>query len=115
MSRGTSGSPRITKELHAMGRSVAKKRVAKRMKKNGIAGQKRRRFRKTTDFNHGWPVPLNLLARAFERESPNEAWVTDVTAIWTASGWLSLAVMLDLFSHRVVGWATSAHNDTLLA
>ena len=115
MSRGTYGSPRVTKELRATGHPVSKKRVAKRMRIRGIQGKKRRRFRKTTDSNHGLPVPPNLLAREFKRERPNEAWVTDVTAIWTASGWLYLAAMLDLFSRRVVGWATSAHNDTQLA
>jgi transposase InsO family protein len=60
-------------------------------------------------------VPPNLLNRAFERSEPNEAWVGDATAIWTSTGWLYLAVLLDLFSRSVVGWATSQHNDTRLA
>ena len=85
------------------------------MRKQGIRGKKRRRFRKTTDSNHGLAVPPNLLARVFQRHSPNEAWVTDVTAVWTGTGWVYLAVLLDLFSRTVVGWATSSHNDTALA
>lgn len=114
-SRGTYGSPRITHELHEQGRAVSKKRVAKRMKERGIQGKKRRRFRKTTDSKHGLPVPPNLLARDFTQDAPNKVWVTDVTAIYTATGWLYLAVILDLFSRSVVGWATSSHNDTNLA
>jgi transposase InsO family protein len=114
-SRGTYGSPRITRELREQGHQVSKKRVAKRMKESGIQGKKRRRFRKTTDSKHGLPVPPNLLARNFKQEAPNQAWVTDVTALYTATGWLYLAVILDLFSRAVVGWATSSNNDTTLA
>lgn len=114
-SRGTYGSPRITRELREQGRHVSKKRVAKRMKESGIQGKKRRRFRKTTDSKHGLPVPPNLLARDFKQDAPNKVWVTDVTAVYTAMGWLYLAAILDLFSRAVVGWATSSHNDTNLA
>jgi len=114
-SRGTYGSPRITRELRERGHTVSKRRVANQMRKQGIRGKKRRRFRKTTDSNHGLTVPPNLLARVFERKSPNEAWVTDVTAVWTGAGWVYLAMLLDLFSRTVVGWATSLHNDTALA
>lgn len=115
LSRGIYGSPRITRELRAQGRRVSKNRVAKQMRERGIRGRRRRRFRATTDSKHGLPVPPNLLARDFVRSAPNEAWVTDVTAVYTATGWLYLAVMLDLFSRAVVGWATSSRNDTELA
>lgn len=114
-SRGTYGSPRVTRELREQGRRVSKNRVAAQMRKLGIGGKKRPRFRKTTDSAHGLPVPPNLLQRDFVRHAPNEAWVTDVTAVWTGAGWLYLAVLLDLFSRGVVGWATSQHNDTALA
>lgn len=80
-SRGTYGSPRITRELQEQGHRVSKKRVAKRMKERGIQGKKRRRFRKTTDSKHGLPVAPNLLARDFTQDAPNKVWVTDVTAI----------------------------------
>jgi len=114
-SRGTYGSPRVTKELREQGRRVSKKRVAKRMKERGLRSKRHRRFRVTTNSDHEFPVPPNLLARDFERSEPNEVWVGDVTAIWTSTGWLYLAVLLDLFSRSVVGWATSPNNDTALA
>ena len=71
--------------------------------------------RSPTDSKHGLPVPPNLLARDFTQNAPNKVWVTDVTAIYTATGWLHLVVILDLFSRSVVSWATSSHNDTSLA
>src|SRR5688572_26584847 len=106
-SRGTYGSPRITHELHEQGRQVSKKRVAKRIKEWGIEGKKRRRFRKTTDSKQGLPVPPNVLARDVTQDAPNKVWVTDGTAIYT-TGWLHLAVILDLFSRSVVSWATNS-------
>lgn len=114
-SRAIYGSPRVTRELRERGRRVSKKRVAKRMKEHGIRSKRRRPFRVTTDSKDTVVAPPNLLNRDFMRTEPNEAWVGDVTAVWTSSGWLYLAVLLDLFSRSVVGWATSAHNDTKLA
>ncbi|NRA36267.1 MAG: IS3 family transposase [Polyangiaceae bacterium] len=114
-SRGTYGSPRITVELNERGHCVSKKRVAQQMRKHSIRGSKRRRFRATTDSNHGFRVAPNLLKRDFERSEPNEAWVADVTALWTASGWLYLAMVVDLFSRTAVGWSTSPNNDSALA
>jgi len=114
-SRKTYGSPRVHAELKARGVRVGKKRVARLMQENGLEARRKRRFRKTTDSRHANPVAPNLLARAFNVEAPNRVWVTDVTAIWTLEGWLYLAVMLDLFSRRVVGCATSTSNDTALA
>jgi transposase InsO family protein len=70
---------------------------------------------RTTDSKHDDPIAPNVLERKFETKTPNEAWVGDVTYIATAQGWLYLAVLLDLFSRRVVGWATSDCNDTTLA
>ena len=113
--RGNYGSPRIHRELRANGRRVARKRVARLMRREGIVARRRRRFRRTTDSNHQHPIAPNVLARKFEAELPNTAWVTDVTYVWTHQGWLYLAVILDLFSRRVVGWAASANNDRALA
>ncbi len=111
-SRGTYGSPRVHAELKDQGLRVGKKRVARLMRDRGIAARKRRRFQpKTTDSSHGHPIAKNELARSFSREAPNQAWVGDVTFIQTDEGWLYLAVLLDLFSRRVVGWAMSARND----
>jgi transposase InsO family protein len=114
-SRGTYGSPRVHAELKAKGLRVGKKRIERLMRENGIKARCKRRFRKTTDSKHTNPIAPNILAREFEVPAPNRAWVTDVTAIWTLEGWLFLAVILDLYSRRVVGCSASVSNDTMLA
>ena len=108
-SRGRYGSPRVHAELRAHGRRVGRKRVARLMRGMGLAVRRRRRFRHTTDSAHAFPVAPNLLARDFQAAAPNRVWLADITYIWTAEGWLYLAVVLDLFSRRVVGWAMDAH------
>ncbi|WP_394836275.1 IS3 family transposase [Pendulispora rubella] len=114
-SRGTYGSPRVHRELRARGIRVARKRVERLMRQQGIAAKRKRRFRRTTDSKHAHPVAANLLERRFDVDLPNTAWVTDVTYVWTLEGWLYLAAILDLYSRRVVGWATSETNDRELA
>jgi transposase InsO family protein len=114
-SRGIYGSPRVHLELQARGVRVGRKRVERLMRKNGIRGRQKRRFRRTTDSNHAQPIAPNVLARNFDPKRPNEAWAGDVTYIATGQGWLYLAVLLDLFSRRVVGWAISDTNDRVLA
>lgn len=114
-SRGTYGSPRVFHDLKADGRRIGRKRVERVMRREGIQARKRRRFRRTTDSKHPFPIAPNVLERKFVVALPNTAWVTDVTYIWTVGGWLYLAVILDLFSRRVVGWATSENNDRALA
>lgn len=114
-SRRTYGSPRVHAELRARGIRVGKKRVERLMRKNGLEARRKRRFRKTTDSKHSHPIAPNVVAREFDVAAPNRVWATDVTAIWTLQGWLYLAAILDLYSRRVVAWATSANNDTLLA
>jgi transposase InsO family protein len=114
-SRGTYGSPRVHAELSAIGRAMSRRKVAELMQARGLIARAKKRFRATTDSKHDDPIAANLVARNFTSSSKNTTWVTDVTAIWTASGWLFLAAMLDLFSRRVVGWATSATNDRFLA
>ena len=115
VSRGTYGSPRMARELRAQGRAVSTKRIARIMREKGLRGRRRRRYKATTDSRNGTNIAPNLLARRFLRSKPNEAWVTDVTAVFTGTGWLYLAAVLDLFSRTVVGWATSTTNDTVLA
>ena len=105
--RGAYGSPRVHRELRAQGRRIGRKRVERLMRQEGIVARKKRRFRKTTDSNHPHPIAPNVLERHFDVELPNTAWVTDVTYVWTYEGWLYLAVILDLHSRRVVGWAVS--------
>lgn len=115
LGRGAYGSPRVHAELQAKGARVSEKRVARLMRENGLRARQKRRFRRTTDSNHADPIAPNVLQRDFEPEAPNQSWATDVTYVHTAEGWLYLAVMLDLFSRRVVGWAASATNDCALA
>lgn len=113
--QGRYGSPRVYRELRHRGDVVSEKKVAQLMRDNGLVARPKKRFRATTDSNHDDPIAPNLLARDFTASGPNEVWVTDVTAVWTLTGWLFVAAILDLFSRRVVGWATSANNDRALA
>jgi len=114
-SKGIYGSPRVHRELRARGVRTGRKRVERLMRESGLRGRQKRRFVRTTDSRHDHPVAANVLDRKFDAKAPNEAWVGDVTYIPTADGWLYLAVLLDLFSRRVVGWATSQTNDRALA
>ena len=115
LGRGTYGSPRVHAELRAKGMRVGENRVARLMREDGLRARQKRRFRRTTDSNHNDPIAPNILQRNFEPEAPNQSWATDVTYVHTGEGWLYLAVMLDLFSRRVVGWAASVTNDRALA
>lgn len=113
--RGNYGSPRVHLALRRDGRRVGKKRVARLMHREGIVTKRRKKFCITTDSKHADPIAPNVLNREFAAELPNTTWVTDVTYVSTLQGWLYLAAILDLCSRRVVGWATSAHNDRELA
>jgi len=113
--QGRYGSPRIHRELRARGRHVGRKRIARLMRQEGLRGHTPRRFRKTTNSRHHHRIAPNLLARDFTAQAPNKVWVGDITYVPTRSGWLYLAVLVDLFSRRVVGWAMSDHIDTELA
>ena len=108
-SRGRYGSPRVHAALRAHGRRVGRKRVARLMRGMGLSARRKRRFRRTTDSAHAFPVAPNLLGRDFTASAPDRVWLADLTYIWTAEGWLYLAVVLDLFSRRVVGWAMADH------
>jgi len=77
------------------------------MRRHGIQARQKRRFRKTTDSNHAFPLAPNLLARQFTATAPNQVWLADITCLPTLEGWLYLAVVLDMFSRKVVGWAMS--------
>jgi putative transposase len=109
------GSPRVHADLKAGKVRVGRKRVARLMRESGLAARCRRRYRTTTDSKHSFPIAPNLLERDFTAQGPDESWVTDITFIWTLQGWLYLAVILDVFSRRVVGWATGQHVDRHLA
>ncbi len=113
-SRRTYGSPRILRDLREDGHRVSRKRVARLMRELGLEGRRKRRFRATTDSQHRFPVAPNVLMRDFEVDAPDTAWVTDITYLATLEGWLYLAVILDLFSRRVVGYAMSEQIDRAL-
>ncbi len=114
-SRRNYGSPRICRELRDMGHRVGRHRIARLMREHGLVARKKRRFRVTTDSNHLQPVAPNVLGRNFQVKDLNRAWVGDITYLATAEGWLYLAVLLDLCSKKVVGWAMSEHLDTSVA
>lgn len=102
------GSPRITSALHTEGASCGRHRVARLMRREGLRGRQRRRFRpRTTDSNHPHPIAPNRLTDRPAPTRPDEVWVTDITYVLTVEGWLYLAGVMDLFSRRVVGWATA--------
>jgi transposase InsO family protein len=111
-SRRTYGSPRVHVELaEAHQVFVSRKRVIRIMQQEGLKARVRKRFKCTTMSEHDQPVAANLLARDFEADRPNQKWVGDTTELVTSNGKLFLAVILDLFSKYVVGWALSPVND----
>jgi transposase InsO family protein len=106
--KGRYGSPRMAAELEARGYACSENTVASLMKTHGIRARTAKRVARTTDSRHRLPVAANVLARGFEPGGPNVAWSADITYIPTAEGWLYLAVVEDLFSRRIVGWAMDA-------
>lgn len=112
-SRGTYGSPRICAELRDNGKTCSRKRVAKIMKGNGIVAKMRKRFKVTTKRSSTPAIVApNHLEQNFTVSSPNVAWVGDITYIYTSAGWLYLAIVLDLFSRKIVGAAMSDRLQT---
>lgn len=106
-SRETYGSPRMHAELKADGVTVGRHRVARLMRDNHLKAYQKRRYKRTTDSQHGGLVAPNLLDQDFSAPAPNRKWGTDISYVWTVEGWLYLAIVLDLHSRRIVGWATS--------
>lgn len=114
-SRATYGSPRVHAVLRQQGRHLSRKRVARLMRQGQWCGRPRRRFRpRTTDSRHRQPVAPNRLASAPPPSRPNQAWVSDITYVATAEGWLYVAGLLDRYSRRLVGWAFAPHLETSL-
>ena len=103
--RGRYGAPRIHDQLARQEVCVSRKRVARLMREAGLKAKGRRKYKATTDSNHGAPVAPNVLERDFHVERPDAAWASDITYIWTRQGWMYLAVILDLYSRKVVGWS----------
>ena len=116
LSNGTYGSPRMTHELQDQGLSVGRRRTARLMRENGLKARQRRRFKRTTDSLHAFPVAPNLLDQDFAAKRADEKWGADISYVWTREGWLYLAVVMDLYARRVVGWAVSdrLHKELVL-
>lgn len=111
-SRGRYGSPRITKELEANGIKASRPFVAKLMWELNLRSIVKRKFKKTTNSSHKYPVVENLLNQNFQVKEKNKAWVSDITYIRTGEGWLYLTTVIDLFDRKVIGWSLS---DTMRA
>ena len=107
LSLGSYGRPRMTEELKELGLAVGHRRIGRLMRENGIAVKRNRKFKATTDSNHSSNIAPNLLSRDFSAARPNQKWAGDISYVWTREGWLYLAVVLDLHSRRVIGWAVS--------
>jgi putative transposase len=107
------GSRRMAKALQAEGYQVGRYQARRLMKDAGVSVRRRStRKPQTTDSRHGYGVAPNVLNREFDVAKPNEAWAGDITYLWTQEGWLYLAVLLDLYSRKVVGWSLSSHVDS---
>jgi transposase InsO family protein len=106
------GSRRMAKHLQAAGFAVGRHKARQLMRQAGIIVRQRTRRRPvTTESRHGYDVAPNLLARQFDVAQPDQVWAGDITYVWTAEGWLYVAVLLDLYSRKVVGWVMSSHVD----
>jgi len=110
-SRRTYGSPRIHRALMRQGECISRKRIIRLMQADKLFGRRRKRFKHTTDSNHCREVAENILGRNFKAGAPNQRWAGDTTELITPTRKLYLAVIIDLFSRFVVGWAVSAAND----
>ena len=108
-SKKTYGSRRIVRTLEAKGYNIGRYRVRSLMRKLKLRAKTPRRYRVTTDSNHSYRVSANLVNRQFTVDAPNKVWTADITYLWTLEGWSYLAVILDLFSRQVVGWAVDKH------
>lgn len=114
-SRRTYGSPSVWDALRQRGHRVGENRVARLMRLEGIRAKTVKKWRATTDSSHKLPVAANALARQFTVTAPNRVWAGDITYVWTGEGWLYLAVVLDLYSRQVIGWAMGPRLTASLA
>lgn len=107
LSLNSYGRPRMTEELKEKGLNVGHRRVGRLMRQNAISVVRTRKHKVTTDSRHKFNIAPNLLNRDFAADRPNQKWVVDISYVWTREGWLYLAVVLELYSRRVIGWAVS--------
>jgi transposase InsO family protein len=113
-SRQSYGSPRIYQELREQGVVCGRHRVARLMRVHQIWARQKRRYQVTTQSKHDLAVSENVLERQFTAQAPNRRWAGDITYLWTTEGWLYLAVVLDLFSRRIIGWSMQGTLETRL-
>ena len=111
---GRYGTPRIERQLRRQGVATSRRRVARLRCELGLKAKSTRRYRQTTDSRHSYPVAPNLLSRRFEAYRPDQIWVGDITFLTAGPRWLYLAVLMDVFSRRIVGWALSERMDEAL-
>jgi transposase InsO family protein len=114
-SHGIYGSPKIHQDLIDDGVRCGKNRVARIMREAGIRSRRRKKFKATTNSRHNLPVAANLLDQDFTAETPDSVWVGDITYVPTQEGWLYLAVLIDLYNRKVVGWSSSSRMTRQLA
>ena len=112
--KGRAGAPRVVRRLKKQGHRCGRHQVACSLRRQGLRAKAARKFKATTNSNHSLPVAPNLLQQDFSAERPNQKWVADITCISTDEGWLYLAVVMDLYSRRVVGWSMSARMTATL-
>ncbi len=105
--KGRYGSPRIHNELQKQGIRCGKTKVETLMRQLGLKAREKRKYRLTTDSKHNYPIAPNLPGRKFQVDVPDQVWAADLTYIWTMEGWLYLAIVMDLYSRKIVGWAMS--------
>lgn len=109
------GSPRLTPELKALGHACSENRVARLLQRHGLRAQTRKRFvPRTTDSDHDQPIAPNRLSEQPAPTGPNQIWVSDLTCVLTAQGWLYVALVMDLWSRKIVGWAMPDHRRSEL-
>jgi putative transposase len=106
--RGTYGAPRIWRALKDKGIDCSRRTVEELMKRNGLRAKRSKKFKQTTHSKHNLPIAPNRLKRKFKSKKPNKVWVSDISYLYTDEGWLYLAVFIDLYSRKVVGWSMSS-------
>ena len=107
LNREIYGARRVMHAMRQQGEQISRERAARLMKQNGLKSEVKKKFKATTNSKHNHPIAENLLNREFSVDTPNRAYVGDITYIYTDEGWLYLATLIDLFSRAVVGWSMS--------
>lgn len=112
MSKYTYGSRRILRKLTSENYQIGRYQVRSLMRKLNLQARGMKRYKVTTNSKHAYPAAANLLERNFETSGPNKVWTGDISYVWTFEGWLYLAIVMDLYSRQIVGWATDRHMET---